>query len=76
MCKDRDSLISVMTSEMRRGNGYELKYRRFPLNTGTFLFTVMVNEHWHKLPGEVLESPALGIFKIHMDTIRGSTRIF
>ena len=64
LCKDRDSLISVMTSEMRRGNGYELKYRRFPLNTGKFLFTVMVNEHWHKLPGEVGESIFLQVFWI------------
>jgi len=55
-----------------RGNGHKLKHRRFPLNIREHFFTLRVTEHWHRLPREVLESPALGIFKSHLDKILGT----
>jgi len=32
-------------------------------------FTLRVAEHWHRLPREVVESPALEIFKPHLDKV-------
>ncbi|KAK4816474.1 hypothetical protein QYF61_017226 [Mycteria americana] len=37
------------------------------LNMRKHFFTVMVTEHWHRLPREVLASPLLDILKSHMD---------
>lgn len=39
-----------------------------PLYIRKHFFTVRVAEHWNRLPGEVMESPSLDIFKIHLDT--------
>jgi len=32
-------------------------------------FILRVMEHWHRLPREVVESPSLEIFKIHLDKV-------
>lgn len=39
---------------------------------GKHLFTLWVIEHWHRLPGETLESPSLEILRRHPDMILGT----
>ncbi|KFQ83609.1 hypothetical protein N337_12771, partial [Phoenicopterus ruber ruber] len=53
-------------------NGHQVKHRRFPLNIRKHFFTVMVTEHWHRLPREVVESPSLEIFKSCLDMVLGN----
>lgn len=38
-------------------------------NLRKHFFTVMVVEHWYKLPGEALEKKSLKIFKAQLDTV-------
>ncbi|KAK4829977.1 hypothetical protein QYF61_008108 [Mycteria americana] len=62
-CKeDRSRLFSV---DMRQW--HKLKHRRFPVNIRKHFFTVRVTKHWNRLPGEVVESAPLEIFKKHLD---------
>ncbi|KGL75142.1 hypothetical protein N309_05247, partial [Tinamus guttatus] len=49
-------------------NGHELKHQKFHRNLRKNFLTVKVVEHWNRLPREVMESPSLEIFKIHLDT--------
>jgi len=65
------TIFSVVPSDRTRGNSYKEKHRRFCLNIRKHVFTVMVNELWHRLLREGVESPSLEIFKIHLDIILG-----
>ena len=46
-----------------------LEHRKFHLNMRKNFFPVRVTEQWNRLPGEVVKSLSLEIFKTHLDTI-------
>ena len=47
-----------------RGNVFKLCQGRCRLSTGKQVFSEGVVRQWHRLPGEVLESPSLEVFKM------------
>lgn len=61
-------LFSVMPNEKIRGNGHKPHHREFHTSNRKNFFTLRVIEDWNKVLREVLESPSLEIFKIHLTT--------
>jgi len=67
--KDGARLFSVFPSDSKRGNGHNLKHRKFRLNMGKNFLTLSVTEPWNRLPREIVVFPSLEIFKTLLDKV-------
>jgi len=53
-------------SKSTRSNSLKLEHRKSHTNLWENFFPVRLTEHWHRLPGEVVQSP-MELFKNHLD---------
>ena len=65
---DEARLFLVMCSDRTRSNDLKLEHRKFHTNIWKNYFTVIVMEHWIRLPRDVVESPSMEIFKTCLDS--------
>ncbi|KGL80879.1 hypothetical protein N309_05168, partial [Tinamus guttatus] len=67
--EDGTGLFSLVATDRTRGNSQKLKHQKFHRNLRKNFLTVRVTGHWNRLPGEVVESPSLEIFKTRLDAV-------
>ena len=65
-------LFSGVPMARTRGKGHESKPGKVHENIRKRLLTVRMTEPWRRWPGKVMESPSLGMFGSHLDTVPGS----
>ena len=53
-------------------NGFKLKEGRVRLNVRRKFFIVGVLRHWHRLPREAVDAPALEVFRTRLHGVLGS----
>jgi len=67
--KRRGLDFSVVPSDRTRGSGHKLKQRKFQLNMRKNFFPLRVTEYWNRMPGGIVDSPSLEIFKPHLGEV-------
>jgi len=63
------SLFCQAISDRTRCNGLRLHQGRFRLDIRKNSINKMVVKHWNRLPGEVVASPSLKVFKRRADVM-------
>ena len=62
----------MVPSDRTRGNGHNLKPRKFRLPRRRNFFPVRVTEPGNRLPGEAVESPSLEALQRRLDGVLGN----
>ncbi|KAJ7415931.1 hypothetical protein WISP_75129 [Willisornis vidua] len=68
-CQEDGARLFSVVLRMIRDNRQKLRHRKIHLSKRKNFFTVRVTKPWNRLLREVMESPFLGIFKSHLDTL-------
>ncbi|KAK4829749.1 hypothetical protein QYF61_006458 [Mycteria americana] len=67
--EDGGSLFTRNHIEKTKNNGYKLHQERFHLDIRKKFFTVRTIIHCNNLPGDMVESPSLEVFRMQLDRV-------